>query len=111
MAPPGCRIAFGALLIGYYEGGDLRYAERVGTGYDDDTLDPLTDMLAPRQTDDRPFAETAVPRLAVHWVRRESVCHVGFTEWTPDGRLRHPRFLGLRDGNDPKDVAREKRSL
>ena len=89
-------------------------ARRAGTRYDDETVDRLAQMLAQmlaqRQTDDPPFVATAVARAGVHWVRPELVCWVGFSETTLDGRLRHSRFLGLRDDQDPTDMAPEQRS-
>jgi len=106
--PQGSRVGFGALLIGYYEGGKLHYAGRVGTGYDDATLVRLHKMLSRLETKERPFVETDFPRKGVHWVKPALVCQVGFTEWTPDHRLRHPRFLGLRDDKNPRDVVRER---
>jgi bifunctional non-homologous end joining protein LigD len=106
--PQGSRIGFGALLVGYYEDGELHYAGKVGTGYDDETLRRLHKMLSSLETDKRPFVERDFPRKGVHWVKPKLVCEVGFSEWTPDGKLRHPRFLGLRDDKKPKDVVREK---
>jgi len=106
--PQGSRVGFGALLIGCYEGGELRYAGKVGTGYDDETLERLSETLSRIETKKRPFVDGDFPRKGVHWVKPELVCQVGFTEWTPDGKLRHPRFLGLRDDKDPRDVVRER---
>jgi bifunctional non-homologous end joining protein LigD len=105
--PQGSRVGFGALLIGYYGGGELHYAGRVGTGYDDETLVRLHKKLSRLETKERPFVESDFPRKGIHWVKPELVCQVGFTEWTPDKRLRHPRFLGLRDDKNPRDVVRE----
>lgn len=104
--PQGSRHGLGALLVGYHRGGDLVYAGRVGTGFDDATLDRLAGLLADIGRNDPPFADPpSGPGL--HWVEPELVCEVGFTEWTTTGRLRHPRFLGLRDDKDPGDVVRE----
>ena len=105
--PEGERIGFGALLIGYYEDGDLRYAGKVGTGYDDETLRALRERLESITTDDCPF-DAGDPPESAHWVEPRLVGEVGFTEWTPDGRLRHPRYLGLRDDKEPKEVIRER---
>jgi bifunctional non-homologous end joining protein LigD len=105
--PGGARTGFGALLVGYYNGGGkLRYAGKVGTGYDAATLTMLRDRLDPLATDECPFAD-AVREKGQHWVRPELVCAVGFGEWTTDGRLRHPRFQGLRIDKDPAEVVRE----
>lgn len=105
--PQGERIGFGALLLGYYEGDKLRYAGMVGTGFDDDLLRSLSKDLRKRQTDESPFADEVKDSRDIHWVNPALVGEVGFTEWTDDGKLRHPRFLGLRRDKKPKDVVRE----
>ncbi|WP_432845395.1 non-homologous end-joining DNA ligase [Amycolatopsis sp. CA-161197] len=105
--PQGARHGFGALLLGYYEGDELRYAGKVGTGFGEKLLASLHDQLTQRETTRSPFAD-AVREQATHWVRPELVAQIGFSEWTRDGRLRHPRFLGLRDDKKPADVVREK---
>lgn len=105
--PEGSREGFGALLVGYYEGDALRYAGKVGTGYDEELLEKLGARLSRMTRKTSPFDEE--PREKnVHWVSPELVGEVGFTEWTGDGRLRHPRFVGLRTDKDPKDVHRER---
>ncbi|MFC4033517.1 non-homologous end-joining DNA ligase [Streptomyces polygonati] len=111
--PAGSRIGFGALLIGYYEdvgrgGGDrpLRYAGKVGTGYNDRTLRALRARMEELEQPRSPFADPVRERSA-HWVGPELVAQVGFSEWTRDGMLRHPRFLGLRDDKRPAEVVRE----
>jgi bifunctional non-homologous end joining protein LigD len=104
--PRGSRVGFGALLVGYYEDGDLRYAGKVGTGYDTRTLLELGKQLRELETKDSPFAEP-VREKGAHWVRPELVAEVGFTEWTNDGKLRHPRFLGLRNDKPARSVVRE----
>jgi bifunctional non-homologous end joining protein LigD len=104
--PKGSRIELGALLVGYWEAGELRYAGKVGTGFDRETLRDLSRRLKPLRREDSPFADA--PRLRnVTWVEPKLVAQVGFTEWTRDGRLRHPRFVGLREDKDAKDVVRE----
>ncbi|BCJ34146.1 ATP-dependent DNA ligase [Actinocatenispora thailandica] len=105
--PAGSRTGFGALLVGYYERGKLRYAGKVGTGYDRATLRRLRDRLGALETDSAPFATPPRGR-GVHWVRPELVAQAGFTEWTSDGLLRHPRFLGLRRDKSPAQVVRER---
>jgi bifunctional non-homologous end joining protein LigD len=108
-APKGSRIELGALLVGYWEDGRLRYAGKVGTGFGRDTLRDLAARLAPLRREDSPFADA--PRLrSATWVEPELVAQVGFTEWTRYGRLRHPRFVGLREDKDPRDVVRERPS-
>jgi DNA ligase D-like protein (predicted ligase) len=104
--PKGSRQRFGALLVGYYEGGELRYAGKVGTGFDSRTLEMLGDRLAALETDEVPFARDGLPRDA-RWVRPELVGQFAFGEWTGDGKLRHPRYLGLRDDKAPREVVRE----
>lgn len=104
--PRGSRSGFGSLLLGHVERGELRYAGRVGTGFDHATLDSLSRRLRELEVDTSPFADA--PRLRdAHWARPRLVAEVAFTEWTRDGRLRHPRFQGLRDDKDPGEVVRE----
>ena len=105
--PKGTRIGFGALLVGYYRRGKLVYAGKVGTGYDTDTLRRLAGQLARLETTTSPFRPDGLPRTGVHWVKPKLVAQIRFTEWTPDGKLRHPRFLGLRDDKRPEEVVRE----
>jgi len=107
--PEGSREGFGALLLGYYEDGALRYAGKVGTGFDERTLEDLAGRLAAIERKTPPFAEGSdLPSSGVHWVTPELVCEVGFMEWTDDDKLRHPRYLGLRDDKDAADVVRER---
>ncbi|MWA15820.1 non-homologous end-joining DNA ligase [Streptomyces sp. BA2] len=105
--PTGSRTGIGALLIGYYEGGRLRYAGKVGTGFDGRTLLSLRRRLDELQVPRSPFAD-AVPERTAHWAQPCLVAQVAFTEWTRDGMLRHPRFQGLRDDKSPADVVRER---
>jgi bifunctional non-homologous end joining protein LigD len=107
-APKGSRTDFGALLVGYYEDGELRYAGKVGTGFDRATLRQLGERLRQLEQDEPPFVDVhPVPR-GTHWVRPELVAQIAFAEWTRDGRLRHPRYLGLRDDKRPEEVVRER---
>lgn len=108
-APKGSRSDFGALLLGHHDAdGRLVYAGKVGTGFDTATLRSLGERLRAMEVEDRPFApHPMLPRKDVRWVRPELVAQVAFTEWTGDGQLRHPRFLGLRDDKDPREVVRE----
>ncbi|MGD8922747.1 MAG: non-homologous end-joining DNA ligase [Candidatus Zixiibacteriota bacterium] len=108
--PQGSRIGFGALLVGYYKNRKLRYAGKVGTGYDDNTLRRLKKKLSDLERKTNPFAGEDIQEKRVHWVTPDLVAQVGFTEWTEDGKLRHPRFLGLRNDKDPSKVVREKAS-
>ena len=106
-APKGSRTDLGALLLGYFEDGRLRYAGKVGTGFTRETLRDLAGLLEPLRRDDSPFADTVKER-DVTWVEPQLVAEIGFSEWTRDGRLRHPRFLGLRDDKPAEEVVRER---
>jgi len=106
-APQGSRTELGALLLGYYEDGRLRYAGKVGTGFTRATLRDLAARLDPLRRDRSPFDdEVREPRVT--WVEPRLVAQIGFSEWTRDGRLRHPRFLGLRDDKAAEEVVRER---
>jgi bifunctional non-homologous end joining protein LigD len=105
--PRGSRSGLGALLLGYYRGGKLVYAGKVGTGFNRDLLRRLGEKLARLETPISPFAEDGLPRRGLHWVKPKLVAQIRFTEWTAGGKLRHPRFLGLRDDKRPEDVVRE----
>jgi len=107
--PKGSRVGFGALLLGYYgRDGKLHYAGKVGTGFDRRTLTSLHESLAALERPDPPFEPVrGLPRSHVHWVEPQLVAQVGFSEWTTDGELRHPRFQGLRRDKDPAEVVRE----
>jgi bifunctional non-homologous end joining protein LigD len=106
-APQGSRTDFGALLVGHFEGDTLLYAGKVGTGFDRSTLAELGAQLRDLESEDNPFADVhPIPR-GTHWVEPQLVAQIGFTEWTRDGRLRHPRYLGLRDDKPARQVVRE----
>jgi DNA ligase D-like protein (predicted ligase) len=106
--PRGSRVEFGALLLGYYRDGQFEYAGKVGTGFDTDTLHTIAAQLRDLQRSDAPFADpTAIKERNVTWVEPKLVAEIGFTEWTRDHRLRHPRFLGLRDDKAASEVVRE----
>jgi ATP-dependent DNA ligase len=95
------------LLLGYYRDRKLVHAGKVGTGFDNDTLRRLGRKLAELETPTSPFEGTSMPRTGVHWVKPKLVAQIAFTEWTQEDKLRHPRFLGLRDDKKPEDVRRE----
>lgn len=107
--PEGKRVGLGALLVGYYDpAGDLVFAGKVGTGLDSQLLVSLRARLDATARETSPFTvATDLPRLRVHWVEPTIVVQVGFMEWTPHGKLRHPRLIGLRDDKAPRDVVRE----
>jgi DNA ligase D-like protein (predicted ligase) len=107
--PKGSRTGFGALLVGYYDGTGLVYAGKVGTGFDNALLSRLSGQLARLQIDSSPIDTGVVRERGAHWVRPELVAQIGFTEWTRDGMLRHPRFQGLRTDKAARDVVRETR--
>jgi ATP-dependent DNA ligase len=106
--PRGSRESFGALLVGYYENGELRYAGLVGTGFSRELLRSLHGQMVKLEQPESPFARDGLPRKGVHWVRPKLVAQVGFAEWTRDGKLRHPRFLGLRTDKSATEVFRER---
>ncbi len=108
--PQGSRSGFGALLLGYYDGTRLRYAGKVGTGYSQETLRELRGKLDELLRRSSPFADP-VREAHTHWVRPELVAQIGFSEWTRDGRLRHPRFVGLRTDKAAAEVVREDQHL
>jgi bifunctional non-homologous end joining protein LigD len=117
--PRNSRPYFGAILVGYYDGDELLYAGKVGSGYNFALLKSLHGEFMKRKRADSPFANlpTSRPRFGtgmtagemrkVTWVKPELVCQVRFTEWTDDGMLRHPVFLGLRHDKAAREVVRE----
>ncbi len=104
--PQGSRQRFGAILVGFYEGGKLRYAGKVGTGFDQRTLNALGDKLERLERPTSPFELGGPPRDA-HWAEPELVAEIGFAEWTRDEKLRQPRYQGLRDDKSAREVVRE----
>jgi ATP-dependent DNA ligase len=106
--PQGGRVGLGALLVGYFEGQDLVFAGKVGTGFDTRLLRDLRERLDRIEIPKPPFTRgTGLPRLRAHWVRPELVVQVAFIEWTGHGKLRHPRLLGVRSDKAARDVVRE----
>ena len=107
--PAGTRTALGALLVGVHDAdGALRYAGKVGTGFSEATLRSLHRRLAALEQPRSPFADRVPGAGRVHWVRPELVAEVSFTEWTGDGKLRHPSFKGLREDKPAREVVRER---
>jgi bifunctional non-homologous end joining protein LigD len=107
--PQGARVGLGALLVGYYEGDDLVFAGKLGTGFDTTLLRDLRTRLDALELPASPFTKAVgLPRLRAHWVRPEIVVQVGFIEWTPNNKLRHPRLLGVRFDKAARDVVRER---
>lgn len=106
--PQGSRRYLGALLLGVYERGKLRFAGHVGTGFNAATLADLHRRLAPLETGRTPVPEEPDTNAPVHWVRPKLVAEVKFAEWTYDGVLRHPAYLGLRIDKRPHECVRER---
>jgi bifunctional non-homologous end joining protein LigD len=101
-APKGGRRHLGALLVGLYDKEKLRYVGKVGTGFTDETLDMLARKLTPLRTDTPPF--DPAPRMPdATWVRPNLVAQLIYAEWTADGKLRQPAFLGLRTDKSPRE--------
>ena len=105
--PQGSRAKFGALHVGLYEGGRLVYVTKVGTGFDGESLDRIAKALQPLARETSPFAERSPRGRGNHWVEPRLVCEIRFTEWTKEGGLRHPTFLGMRADRRPEDCRRE----
>jgi bifunctional non-homologous end joining protein LigD len=118
--PQGARKHFGALLVGYYENKRLLFAGKVGTGFNTKLLASLHKMLKAEKREDCPFADlpskqggqwvlgiTPAMMRQISWVNPVFVCQVKFAEWTRDGKLRQPVFVGLREDKNPKEVGRE----
>jgi bifunctional non-homologous end joining protein LigD len=105
--PRQTRAYFGALLLGVYEGDRLVYAGHTGTGFNEKELARVMKLLRPLENKTSPFSAKLKTNQRPHWVRPELVAQIKFTEWTADGKLRHPVYLGLRDDKRPTDVTRE----
>jgi bifunctional non-homologous end joining protein LigD len=100
--PQGSRAELGALLVGLYHRGKLRYTGKVGTGYTQDTLRDLGAKLKRLRTDESPFDPPPPIREAL-WVKPRLVAQIAYAEWTADGKLRQPAFLGLRTDKTPEE--------
>ncbi|MCX7619618.1 MAG: non-homologous end-joining DNA ligase [Acidimicrobiales bacterium] len=100
----------GSLLLGYFDGPHLRFAGKVGTGFTRAELERLARVLAPLESADCPFEPPPSPQASVraaHWVRPELVVQVAYSEWSHEGHLRHPSYLGQRYDKDAREVMRE----
>ena len=119
--PQGSRDHFGALLVGYYEEGRLTFASKVGSGYTQSVLRDLFHKFKPLRRATCPFVNlptkrsgrfgqgmTAAEMKLCTWLKPKFIAQVRFTEWTSDGGLRHPVFLGLRSDKPAGDVTRER---
>jgi bifunctional non-homologous end joining protein LigD len=118
--PAGSRKHFGAILVGYYDHGKLKFAGKVGSGFTGISLSILHNKFRDEERDDCPFVDlpskqggawvqgiTPSMMKKMHWVNPKFVAQIKFAEWTRDGKLRQPVFLGLREDKDPKKVVRE----
>jgi len=106
--PQGARVGLGALLVGYFEQDDFVFAGKVGTGFDTKLLLELRERFDQLEIAQPPFTKAVgLPRIRAHWVRPEVVVQVAFIEWTVNGKLRHPRLLGIRIDKSAKEVVRE----
>jgi bifunctional non-homologous end joining protein LigD len=106
--PQGGRVGLGALLVGCFNGDDLVFAGKVGTGFDTRLLLDLRVRLDAIEIPASPFTKAVgLPRLRAHWVKPEIVVRVAFIEWTSNHKLRHSRLLGLSRDTDPRSVARQ----
>ncbi len=113
--PEGSRAFFGALLVGYFAGAEFHFVSKIGTGYSARTLETLYKRFQKIRLPTCPFVNLPEPAPGFsradmrrsEWVSPEFVCQVRFTEWTRDGHLRHPSFLGLREDKNPREVVKE----
>ncbi|HET9219351.1 MAG TPA: ATP-dependent DNA ligase [Terriglobia bacterium] len=106
--PQGTRVGLGALLVGYFDGADLVFAGKVGTGFNTKLLLDLRTRLDKLEIAKSPFTRAkGLPRIRAHWVRPEVVVQVSFIEWTVHGKLRHPRLVGIRYDKTAQEVVRE----
>ena len=111
-APQGGRTAFGALHLGLYDNGRLVYISKVGTGFDDRTLKSIWQKMQPLRRATSPFERRSPTGRGNFWVEPKLVCEVRFSDWTNDGGIRHPTFLGLRDDKRPEECQiRESRPI
>ncbi len=106
--PRQTRSYFGALLLGVYDRKSLVYIGHSGTGFNEAELARVMKRLKPLETTQCPFRERPQTNERPHWVQPKLVAQIKFTEWTADGKLRHPVYLGLRDDKKPDDVRRER---
>jgi bifunctional non-homologous end joining protein LigD len=106
--PQGERRGLGALLLGYFKGEDFIFVGKVGTGFDTKQLVGLRARLDEIEIAHSPFTKAVgLPRVRAHWVRPQIVVQVAFIEWTVHGKLRHGRFLCVREDKTAREVVRE----
>lgn len=105
--PKGQRKEFGALILGLLDNGELRYIGHTGGGFNEAKLQSVLKLLTPLTTDKCPFPHPPKTNTPATWVKPKQVCQVKFSEWTRDGIMRQPIFLGLRDDKKPEEVTNE----
>jgi bifunctional non-homologous end joining protein LigD len=105
--PRNSREYFGALVVGLYSNGKLNYVAHTGGGFNHQTLAETYKLMQPLKTKDSPFVDKPKTNEPVQWVKPKLVAQVKFSEWTADGRMRHPVFLGLRHDKKPKECVLE----
>jgi len=105
--PRGSRKYLGALVLGAYENGTLRYIGHSGGGFTGKEIKEIYERLIKIRTAAAPVKEKVSVNAPITWVKPRYVCQVKFSEWTPDGRMRHPIYAGLRLDKAPKEVTRE----
>lgn len=101
--PRNSREYFGALVVGLYRDGELNYVAHTGGGFNHQTLAQIYKLMQPLKTKDCPFVDKPKTNEPVQWVKPKLVAQVKFSEWTADGRMRHPVFLGLRQDKKPEE--------
>ncbi len=106
--PRGGRKYFGSLVLGVFDGDVLTFIGHAGGGFDEKNIEWVYHLLEKLKTDVSPFETPPDTNAPVTWVKPELVCEVRFAEWTKDGLMRQPVFVGLRDDKDPREVIREK---
>ncbi len=105
--PKGGRSSLGALLVGYWEGNEFKYAGKVGTGFSQKLLRELKDILSPLETEENPFDHKFSSKKDIHFVEPQKICEVKFANWTKEKILRAPVFIALRSDKKPKDIHRD----
>ena len=106
--PRNSREHIGAILLGYHDDGELIYAGHTGGGFSGESLRDMYRRLAPLERDTPPFATKPRTNERPHWVEPRIIAEVKFSEWTNDGKLRQPIFLGVRDDKDPEEIVKER---
>ena len=105
--PQGGRTYFGALHLGLYQNQKLVYVSKVGTGFDAKMLKSVWEKLQPLAQPKSPFEERSPTGRGHHWIEPKLVCEVRFSDWTHDGGIRHPAFLGMRTDKKPEECRKD----